>query len=76
MTDALQELYDKAAALPPEQRAELAELLLDTLDRAGDQEIADAWAGEIEQRLADYRAGRVTTVSWEEVRAHLQRPDR
>jgi hypothetical protein len=31
MTGAVKELYEKAATLPPEERAELAELLLGTI---------------------------------------------
>jgi putative addiction module component (TIGR02574 family) len=38
--------------------------------------VEDAWAAEIKHRMAEYRAGRMTTVSWEEVRAHLHRHER
>ncbi|HKO57600.1 MAG TPA: addiction module protein [Thermoanaerobaculia bacterium] len=31
---------------------------------------------EIERRMADYRAGRVETISWAEVRARLHRSGR
>ncbi|HKR65806.1 MAG TPA: addiction module protein [Thermoanaerobaculia bacterium] len=34
------------------------------------------WAREIERRMADYRAGRIKTLSWDEVRAYLHRSDR
>ncbi|HEY0158458.1 MAG TPA: addiction module protein [Thermoanaerobaculia bacterium] len=36
----------------------------------------EAWAKEIERRMADYRAGRVKTISWQKVRASLHRSDR
>jgi putative addiction module component (TIGR02574 family) len=50
-------------------------LLLESLE---DRTIGleDAWAKEIERRMAEYRAGRVKTISWQEVRAHLHRSDR
>jgi putative addiction module component (TIGR02574 family) len=76
MSDAVRHLYDQAADLPPEDRAELAGLLLESLEEARDNNIEEAWAAEIARRMADYRAGRVKTVSWQELRAHLHRADR
>ena len=76
MTSAVQDLYKKATGLSPDERAALAALLLDSLDGAPDQGAEDAWAGEIDRRMADYRAGRVKTISWQELRARLHRRDR
>jgi putative addiction module component (TIGR02574 family) len=75
MSPSLRDLYQKAAELPANERAELAGLLLESLeDRT--VELEDAWAKEIERRMSEYRAGRVKTISWQEVRAHLHRSDR
>ena len=76
MSRAVQDLYEKASELPPEDRAELAGLLLESLEEQREPGLEEAWASEIERRMADYRAGRVKTLSWQEVRAHLHRPDR
>ena len=77
MSPTVRELYEKASELPAGERAELAGLLLETLeDRGTDDAIEEAWAKEIERRMADYRAGRVKTISWQEVRAQLHRPNR
>lgn len=76
MSRSIRELYDKAAELPPQDRAELAGLLLESLEEGRDEGVEDAWAAEIERRMAEYRAGRIKTVSWQEVRAHLHRSDR
>lgn len=77
MSPSVRDLYEKAAGLPPGERAELAGLLLESLeDRQRDERVEQAWASEIERRMADYRAGRVKTLSWQEVRAHLHRSDR
>lgn len=76
MSRPVRDLYQEAAELPPNERAELAGLLLESLKEhpvAGSEE---SWAREIERRMADYRAGRVKTVSWQELRAHLHRADR
>jgi putative addiction module component (TIGR02574 family) len=76
MSRAVQDLYDEASELPPEDRAELAGLLLESLEGQRDPDAEQAWAAEIERRMADYRAGRVKTLSWQEVRSHLHRPNR
>ncbi len=76
MTRAVEELYEKASHLPVEDRAELAGLLLESIEDPPDEGVEDAWAAEIERRMAEYRAGRVKTIPWSEVRAHLHRADR
>jgi putative addiction module component (TIGR02574 family) len=76
MTTEVAELYEKASGLSDEDRAELAGLLLQSLDHEPDEGVEEAWAAEIERRMADYRAGRVKTIPWSEVRARLHRSDR
>lgn len=76
MSRAVRDLYEQAADLSPNDRAELAGLLLESLEEHPSAGTEEAWAQEIERRMADYRAGRVKTLSWQEVRAHLHRSDR
>ena len=76
MTRAVEVLYEQASQLPEEDRAELAGRLLESIEDPADVGVEEAWAAEIERRLADYRAGRVKTIPWSEVRAHLHRADR
>jgi putative addiction module component (TIGR02574 family) len=76
MSRAVRELYEEASGLPPNDRAELAGLLLESLEDQSASGTEEAWAREIERRMADYRSGRVKTLSWQEVRAHLHRSDR
>lgn len=78
MNQSVRQLYERASALQPSDRAELAGLLLESLEdpEALRSEVEAAWAEEIERRMADYREGRVKTVSWEDLRAHLHRSDR
>jgi putative addiction module component (TIGR02574 family) len=77
MNRAIQDLYERASELTPEERAELAGRLLESLEdeTPGDQ-IEQAWAAEVEKRMAEFRAGRVKTVSWQDLRAQLYRSDR
>jgi len=76
MSRAVHELYERASQLPPEDRAELAGLLLDSIDEPADEGVEEAWAAEIERRMGEYRAGRVKTIPWSEVRARLHRNTR
>lgn len=76
MARAVEDLYKKSSQLPAGDRAELAGLLLESIEEEPDEGAEKAWAAEIERRRGDYRAGRVMTVSWTEVRARLHRSDR
>lgn len=38
--------------------------------------VEEAWAAEIERRMAEYRAARMKTIPWSELRAYLHRADR
>ena len=72
----VRDLYDEASELPAGDRAELAGLLLQSLEGQQTSATEESWAKEIERRMSDYRAGRIKTLSWQEVRAHLHRADR
>ena len=76
MTRAVEELYEQASQLPAQDRAELAGRLLESIEDPSDEGVEEAWAAEIERRMVEYRAGRVETIPWSEVRAHLHRADR
>jgi putative addiction module component (TIGR02574 family) len=76
MTRIVEDLYAKASELPSEDRAELAGRLLASIEEESDEGVEEAWAAEIERRMADFRAGRVKTIPWSELRAHLHRTSR
>jgi putative addiction module component (TIGR02574 family) len=76
MTRVVEELYEQAAQLPETDRAELAGRLLESIEEPFDEGVEQAWAAEIERRMAEYRAGTVKTIPWSEVRAHLHRANR
>lgn len=65
----------RASQLPAGGRAELAGLRLESIEEADDG-VEEAWGAEIERRMEDYRASRVQTISWNEVRARLHRANR
>ena len=76
MARTVKDLYQQAAGLSPDDRAELAGLLLASLEDQFDSEAEEAWAREIERRMAEYKAGNVRTIPWAEVRAQLHRTGR
>jgi putative addiction module component (TIGR02574 family) len=65
------ELFKQACQLPDKDRAELAGLLLESLETEPDPGVEQAWAKEIERRVAELDSGAVKTVPWETVKAKL-----
>jgi putative addiction module component (TIGR02574 family) len=65
-----EELLAEALRLPRPERARVAEELLSSLEES-DEEVATAWAEELERRARDVAEGRVQTTSWESVRTQI-----
>ena len=60
--------------LPPAERLALAEALLASLEGDGDdQDVQDAWAAEIEERVAENAAGIPAEQVFAEGRARLNK---
>ncbi len=67
----LKNIFDKAQELTSEERGELAEMLIATLDIA--PEIEKAWAEEVADRIAAYANGEMSARPAAEVLAkHLK----
>ena len=61
-----------ALTLPVDQRAQVANALLASLDDPADSaEVHEAWTAEIKSRVDDITSGRVQTISRDEVEAQL-----
>ena len=73
MSMTLAELEAHARQLPPEERARLADLLLESLQDAPSAEIEAAWDREIEARIAAYERGESKTYPVEEVFSEARR---
>ena len=67
----LQDLYREASTLTESERAELAGLLLESLETEPEAGVEAAWAEEVERRVREIDSGRVKTIPWEQVRAQL-----
>jgi putative addiction module component (TIGR02574 family) len=73
MSITLKDIENQARSLLPEERARLADLLLDSLRDAPLAEIEAAWNVEIEKRVAAYDRGELETFSAENVFAEARR---
>ena len=67
----LKDLFREASELSESERAELAGLLLESLESEPDEDVEAAWAEEIERRVRQIDSGEVKTIPWEQVRANL-----
>ena len=62
MTQGLKEITEEALRLPADERVVLAESLLLTIDERDDLLVDESIMAELERRLQDFRAGKVTGI--------------
>ncbi len=72
MSSTFREIEEQAKSLPPEDRARLAESLLESLQQEGIAEIEAAWEQEIRARVAAYQRGEEDVIDAETVLAELR----
>jgi len=73
MSPLLAELEQQACTLLPEERAQLAEVLLESLHESSLSEIELEWEREIEKRVAAFDKGEQQTYPAEDVFAEARR---
>ena len=73
MSSMLAELTQRARSLPPQERAQLAEDLLDSLQEMPSPEIGAEWDAEILRRINEYEGGCVQLIRAEDVFAEARR---
>lgn len=56
-------IVDQALSLPPRSRAQLADKLLDSLNRPRQRAIDKLWVEEVENRIDAYRRGEIKVVT-------------
>ena len=76
MSEPLAELEQQARALSPDDRARLAEVLLESLQGPSLSEVEAAWNREIAERIAAYDRGDLQGSSAEDVFAEARRNTR
>ena len=62
----------KALELSKEERAELAHLLIDSLNPETEYESEEAWEKELKNRIDRYEQGATSTKPWSEVKKNAQ----
>jgi putative addiction module component (TIGR02574 family) len=73
MSTLLDELSKRAQALTLEERAQLAQQLLESIERESDPEVRAAWEAEIADRIARYERGEAKLIPAEDVFAAARR---
>ena len=73
MSALLDELSKKAQSLAVEERAQLAQELLESVERDADPDVQAAWEAEIADRIAKYERGEAKLIPAEEVFAAARR---
>lgn len=73
MDNTLEQVAREAMRLGPAERAELADLLVESLEATPPDEVQRAWLEEAGRRLAEVRSGRVKTIPGEDVLAEARR---
>ena len=73
MRTSVEHLAKQALALSTESRAQLADLLVESLDAAELGQIDQLWTAEAKRRRDKVRAGRVTTIPGEEALCKVRR---
>jgi len=71
MATSKEKLVEELLELDDRDRAELAGLLIDSLDVEADDGVEAAWMEEIERRMESLDSGEEATLSWEEVKERL-----
>ena len=66
-----EKLVEELLDLEEEERAELAGLLIESLDVEVEDGVEAAWLQEIERRMESLDTGEAKTVSWEEFKERL-----
>jgi putative addiction module component (TIGR02574 family) len=76
MSLTLQELKNASSDLPADERVELAQFLLSSLDEQDEAATRAEWLALAERRMAEVRAGKVVGIPADEVLKSLLEPRR
>jgi putative addiction module component (TIGR02574 family) len=75
MSNETMEILKKALTLSVEERADLANSLLESMDDATDPSVEAAWQAEIVRRMEEIDSGKVKPVSLAEARPLVPRTE-
>lgn len=72
MSERSEALLEQALKLPVNERAALAEQLIQTLEPGADHEVEAAWQAEVQRRLSEVERGVAEMIPWEDVQKRLR----
>lgn len=75
MSPEVSDLLKRALTLPADERAALANTLLDSLEttiESADGSVEEAWDQEVARRIEDLKTGKAVTVPWEQLHRELR----
>jgi putative addiction module component (TIGR02574 family) len=73
MSEASENVFQAAMALPVDERVALVEALIAECDQDLQRPFADAWIAEIQRRSAEIDAATATLTPWPEVKARIRK---
>lgn len=73
MTRAAKDIVKAAIQLPENERVQVVEQLLASLEPESDEDVDSAWAAEIERRSRQIKEGTVSLIPWEEVKSQARK---
>lgn len=72
MSDDSKTILEAALALPPDDRIEIAERLMFSLDEVHQREIEEAWNSEIQRRMDEVDRGEVAMIPVDEAMRRIR----
>lgn len=72
MKSSTKEILDRALEMPENDRAAIAERLIESLDAEPDRDVEEAWQREVQRRLSELDRGEIECVPWEEIKARME----
>ena len=67
-----EKIKKQALELPSQERAELAHMLIDSLNPEKEFESEEAWSKELKQRIDRFEQGESSAKPWSEVKKNAQ----
>ncbi len=73
MKTKIQQVIEEIKALSANERAIIAQVLINSLEEPQDEDVEQAWILETERRLAQFESGEIKAVSWEDIKQNLKK---
>lgn len=68
----IKQVLESAKALTNSEKAMLAHCLISSLDAAQDDGVEDAWGRLAEKRLSELESGKVSGISWDQLKSEIK----